>query len=99
MYACFTPTALSNAFDGSPPTTAATFAAMDAGRVQRDPENFTLMSFIFTANATTPQITAIFSFTVKDPQNSAQRRIIQSTDNLTLIDTPSGWMINVYQEQ
>jgi hypothetical protein len=99
MYACFTPTALSNAFDGTPPTTQASFAAMDAGRAQRNPQNFVLESFVFTPNPTTPKITTIFTFTVLDPQNSAQRRIIQSTDNLTLIDTPQGWMINVYQEQ
>jgi hypothetical protein len=99
MYACFDQNALNSAFQGSPPTTSAQFAAMDAGNAQRNPRGYVLQSFYFTADPKSPKITASFTFTVNNPQNAAQPLTIPVTDTLTLIDTPSGWMIDAYQEQ
>lgn len=98
MYACFTQSALNAAFEGTPPTTPSDFATMDTANLQRSPQNYVLRSFNFTANPTSPQIAAVFTFTVNNPQNSAQQMTITETDNLTLTDTGMGWMINVYNE-
>lgn len=96
MYACFTPTALNAAFEGTPPTTPSDFAAMDTANATRSATNYSLQSFTFKADPNSPQITAIITFSVNDPQNPGHQMTLAETDVLTLIDTGMGWMINGY---
>jgi hypothetical protein len=79
----------------SPPLTSAQFSAMDAGKVNTDEKDYALTSFKFTADSKNPKITVVITFTRKDPA-STNRLGITDTDELTLVDTPMGWMIDAW---
>ena len=93
LYALFTKNALNSAFDNDPPTTQAQFAAIDAGDVAAADADFTLISFVFTPDPKRPKVTTVITYTRKDP-NSSGRLGIKETNELTLIDTGMGWMID-----
>jgi len=92
-FACLTPNCISNMFGASAPSSDADYANLDTKMNQQE-RNYTLISFIFTANNKSPEIAVGYKCT---RTINGQDSLSVEHVTLTLIDTNTGWKIDDWE--